>query len=50
MGKASIEEQTETYADEKKAFSLLLMPLQLMEITLNCFRIHICIMTLPYIP
>lgn len=35
-----------TLMENKKAFSLLLMPLQLMEITLNCFRIHICIMTL----
>lgn len=34
--------------ENKKAFSLLLMPLQLMEITLNCFRIHICIMTTLY--
>lgn len=34
--------------EKQKAFSLLLMPLQLMEITLNCFRIHICIMTTLY--
>lgn len=35
-----------TPMENKKAFSLLKCQLQLMEITLNCFRIHICIMTL----
>lgn len=50
MGKASIEEQTDrpTLMEKQKGLFAAIMPLQLMEITLNCFRIHICIMTTLY--
>lgn len=35
-----------TLMEKKTGLFAAIMPLQLMEITLNCFRIHICIMTL----